>query len=112
MRRWLAVSEFRFVRLLAAASLGLLWSVGAIAHHSFSSIYDSGKTVTLTAIVREFQFINPHPMLIVEVRGDSGQPQTWRAEMDRPARPRAKAASAKECKRPPAVTIFWSRAGL
>ena len=37
---------------------------------------------------------------------------TWRAEIDRPHRPRAKAASAKECRRAPAVTIFCSSAGL
>jgi hypothetical protein len=32
--------------------------------------------------------------------------------MDRPLRPRAKAASAKEGSRAAAVTIFWSSAGL
>lgn len=53
-----------------------------MAHHTFSGIYDSGETVTLTATVREFQFINPHPFLIVEVRNDAGERQTWRAEMD------------------------------
>lgn len=82
MRKVSPVSEFWFARLLTTAALGLTWSSWAIAHHSFASIYDSGKTVTLTATVREFQFINPHPFLIVEVRNDAGERQTWRAEMD------------------------------
>ena len=51
MRKWLAVSEFPFLRLLAAGALGLPWSEWAIAHHSFASIYDSGKAVTLTLVL-------------------------------------------------------------
>jgi len=64
--------------LLGAA----LWSGAAPAHHSFSGIYDTGRSVTVTGRVREFQFVHPHPFLIVEVRGKSGEKQTWRAEMD------------------------------
>lgn len=59
-----------------------LWSGTAPAHHSFASIYDTGKSVTVTGSVREFQFVHPHPFLIVEVRGKSGEKQVWRAEMD------------------------------
>ncbi len=59
-----------------------LWSGTAPAHHSFASIYDTGKSVTVTGSVREFQFVHPHPFLVVEVRGKSGERQTWRAEMD------------------------------
>jgi hypothetical protein len=62
--------------------LATLWSAAVGAHHSFSGIYDSGRTVTMSATVREFQFIHPHPFLVVEVRGDAGEHQTWRAEMD------------------------------
>lgn len=62
--------------------MAAIWSGAAVAHHSFASVYDSGQTVTLTATVREFQFIHPHPILVVEVRNDAGGRQTWRAEMD------------------------------
>jgi hypothetical protein len=54
-----------------------IWSAAATAHHSFGSVYDTGTRVRLTGVVREFQFINPHPYLIVAVDG-----RTWRAEMD------------------------------
>jgi hypothetical protein len=74
MRRLVTVSE--------ALVLTAIWSGAAIAHHSFGSIYDSEKTVTLAATVREFHFIHPHPFLVVEVRTDAGERQTWRAEMD------------------------------
>ncbi len=80
MRNFSTVSESwprRWPALLLAAVSG-----GAAAHHSFSSIYDSAQTVTLTGTVREFLFIHPHPLLVVEVRGEGAQPQAWRAEMD------------------------------
>jgi hypothetical protein len=54
-----------------------LSSAGAAAHHSFGSVYDTASRMTLKGVVREFQFINPHPYLIVEV-----DEQSWRAEMD------------------------------
>jgi hypothetical protein len=63
-------------------ALASIWSAATLAHHSFANIYDSDKTVTLTATVREFQFIHPHPFLVVEVRNDAGERQIWRAEMD------------------------------
>lgn len=54
-----------------------LWTASAAAHHSFGSVYDTAARVTLRGVVREFQFVNPHPFLIVEV-----EKQSWRAEMD------------------------------
>ena len=78
---WLATQAWS-ARLLTAVALSVIWCGAAEAHHSFTSIYDSEKTVTLTATVLEFQFIHPHPFLVVEVRNESGERQTWRAEMD------------------------------
>jgi hypothetical protein len=82
VRGLLAVYETRIARAAAALVLAAICSGAAHAHHTFSGIYDSEKTVTLTATVREFQFIHPHPFLVVEVRNESGERQTWRAEMD------------------------------
>lgn len=82
MRNSMTVSDAGFARLATVLTLTAVWSGAAKAHHSFANIYDSAQTVTLTATVREFQFIHPHPFLIVEIRDDGGAPQTWRAEMD------------------------------
>jgi hypothetical protein len=59
--------------VLAAAPL--------LAHHSIQAIYDSSKQVTVEGAVREFQFINPHPYLIVSVT-EGGKTLDWRLEMD------------------------------
>jgi hypothetical protein len=65
-----------------AMLLAAVWSGAVIAHHSFTSIYDSDQTVKMTGTVREFLFIHPHPFLVVEIRNEAGASQTWRAEMD------------------------------
>jgi uncharacterized protein DUF6152 len=52
-----------------------------LAHHAISAIYDSSKRVSVEGTVREFQFINPHPLLIINV-SDGGTTLEWRLEMD------------------------------
>ena len=68
--------------LLVVTLLAAGWSGAAMAHHSFSNIYDTGQTLALTGTVREFLFVHPHPLLVVEVLDEAGKRQTWRAEMD------------------------------
>jgi len=57
--------------------LALVWASTALAHHSFASIYDSERSVTLDAVVSEFRFVHPHPILVIQAGNES-----WRAEMD------------------------------
>jgi hypothetical protein len=62
--------------------LSIAWAAVASAHHSFGSIYDSGRTVSFDGVVKEFLFVHPHPFLVVSVQGERGDAQTLRAEMD------------------------------
>ena len=59
-----------------------LTSVSASAHHSIASAYDESKRVNLDGIIRQFQFVNPHPFLVVEVKDNAGAMQLWQLEMD------------------------------
>ena len=52
------------------------------AHHAISAIYDNSKPITLRGTVSEFQFINPHPFVMMEVVDERGRAQTWQLEMD------------------------------
>ena len=63
------------------ALLAVVLGVTAHAHHSISAVYDSRKPVTLTGSVREFQFVNPHPWIGLDVTGADGVRQ-WRLELD------------------------------
>src|SRR4029434_4107638 len=64
--------------LAAAISAG---GVGVLAHHSLWVLYDSSRRVTLDGTVVEFQLVNPHPFLVIEVQ-DAGVARPWRLEMD------------------------------
>jgi hypothetical protein len=68
-------------RWLPAAVGILLSGAPGWAHHSIAGIYDSRNQVRLEATVVDFQFINPHPFVVVESI-ERGRPQQWRLEMD------------------------------
>ena len=64
---------------VAALALGAV----AAAHHSISSMYDNAKQRTFEARVAEFQFVNPHPYVVVAADPDStGTEQRYKFEMD------------------------------
>ena len=67
------------VGLVAA---GLIHGAAVAAHHSISAVYDSRKQATLTGSVREFQFVNPHPWIGLDVADDDGTMRRWRLELD------------------------------
>jgi hypothetical protein len=58
-----------------------LFVTGAEAHHSLSG-YDRDRNVRAEGVIQEFQFTNPHPVLIIWVTAPSSAPQMWRLEMD------------------------------
>jgi hypothetical protein len=63
---------------LALAAAVLLASASAHAHHSISAVYLS-RQASVEGVVTEFQFVNPHPFVIVTVEADG---LSWRLEMD------------------------------
>ena len=38
--------------------------------------------MTIEGIVVEFQLVNPHPFLFIDVKGGTGEAQRWQLEMD------------------------------
>ena len=59
-----------------------LLSIATQAHHSISAVYDDSQRVTIEGVVTQFQFVNPHPLVVMDVKGDDGKTQQWRLEMD------------------------------
>ena len=39
--------------------------------------------MTMSAVVKQWRFINPHPLILVEVATPGGPPQAWTLEMDK-----------------------------
>jgi hypothetical protein len=70
-------------RAMLALAVGVaVGGVVAQAHHSISSVYDNTRPVTIDGTVAQFQLINPHPILLVDVKDGAGTVQQWRGEMD------------------------------
>src|SRR4051812_43962607 len=74
----------RILIAMAAAAAGLAMQAGpAAAHHSFAVFFDQDKTVSLSGVVKDFQFSNPHGVVtFVVARG--GKEETWKAETNAP----------------------------
>jgi Family of unknown function (DUF6152) len=59
-------------------------SGSAFAHHG-AAAYDSSKMVTVTGTVTDFQFINPHVMITMDVKDPStGKIEKWEGELTSP----------------------------
>jgi uncharacterized protein DUF6152 len=50
------------------------------AHHSFSAVYDDKRTISVTGVVTEFRFVNPHALMAVNVTDDAGKVVKWTVE--------------------------------
>jgi len=66
-----------------AAALGLAAVAPAVAHHSYAS-FDRSKEVTLTGVVKEFQWNNPHAWIQITVADDKGRQTEWGVECGSP----------------------------
>ena len=61
-----------------------LVSIPGLAHHS-STMFDRDKEITVTGIVKEFQYTNPHSWLIIEVTNEDGSTTNWGFEAEGPS---------------------------
>ena len=76
MRKTLLFSLFSFGVLL-------ILSGTALAHHG-SAAYDMSKSVSVTGRVTEFQFVNPHVLISMDVKDPSGKVEKWEGELTSP----------------------------
>jgi hypothetical protein len=68
---------------IALAAALLVLTVPARAHHG-TGTYDSTRSVTLSGVVTEFAFVNPHASLFFDVKDASGALVNWAIEMNSP----------------------------
>ena len=73
--------------MFAVGTMALLSAaVPALAHHSFSAVYDGNKPVTLRGFVSKLGWQNPHAHIYVDVRTRPPARWTnWRSTFCRPA---------------------------
>lgn len=60
---------------------GLLLGLGGLAnaHHSIA-IYDSEHPIELSGTVVEWQFVNPHTIIVLETTDENGEKTIWSVE--------------------------------
>jgi hypothetical protein len=73
----------RFMAVLLGAAVLLVLTRPIFAHHGRSN-YDMTGTVTVKGIVTEFQWVNPHALILVDVTGEDGKVEKWVGETNSP----------------------------
>ena len=73
------------VTFIVLIVLMLLASSAAFAHHGTAN-YDTNKTVTVKGAVTDFQFINPHVLIALDVKDDKGKVVNWQGALTSPNR--------------------------
>jgi Family of unknown function (DUF6152) len=71
--------------LIAVIAAFLVISIPAFAHHG-DAAYDTTKSVTVKGTVTDFQFINPHVEIFMNVKDASGAVVKWQGELTSPNR--------------------------
>jgi hypothetical protein len=72
-----------FAFVVLACSL-LMAKLPALAHHSFSAVFDDKKPIKLTGTVTKLEWQNPHTWFYMDVKDDSGKATNWGMEMGSP----------------------------
>ena len=62
----------------------LVPGVALRAHHSPSAIFDMKKPVTLTGIMTKVDWVNPHIVMFMDVKGTDGAVVNWKFESNPP----------------------------
>ncbi|MEJ1963965.1 MAG: DUF6152 family protein [Gammaproteobacteria bacterium] len=77
------------MRIRLSIQLALLSAVlvpaAALAHHSFAVFFDGNKSITITGVVTEFKFVNPHGVIVLNVKNAAGAMEEWKVETNSPS---------------------------
>ena len=74
-------------RMASFALLVGIMTIGSVAfaHHGTAN-YDTSKTVTVKGSVTDFQFINPHVLIVMDAKDEGGKIEKWQGEVTSPNR--------------------------
>ena len=72
----------RLMRLIGIGVWGLLVtaSAPALAHHS-TAMYNMASPVTVSGVVKRFEWTNPHAFVFLDVKDEKGNMVEWEVEM-------------------------------
>jgi hypothetical protein len=73
----------KILAVFLGATALLLASGPVLAHHGRSN-YDVASTATVKGIVTDFQWTNPHALILLDVTDETGKVEKWIAETNSP----------------------------
>jgi hypothetical protein len=71
---------------LTLIAVVLLAFAGTVSAHHGSAAYEMEKSVTVQGKITDFQFVNPHVLIFMDVKGDDGKLTNWAGELTSPNR--------------------------
>src|SRR5262245_46099115 len=80
------------------------------AHHAIGAVYDASQRVTLEGTITAFHFVNPHPLVEMQVVATDGQAESWRLEFDNLRELTDAGMSGETFKAGDRITVVGSRA--
>jgi len=69
-------------RMLPVVVACALSGLATEAHHSIFAVYDPEQRTTIEGVLDEVHFVNPHPLILIDVNGGDGNVERWQLEMD------------------------------
>ena len=69
--------RLKWVALVGIAALSLTLSRPSAAHHGQAGLFDEARTIELKGAVKQWSFVNPHPILLLEVTDETGVKAEW-----------------------------------
>jgi hypothetical protein len=74
----------KMLMIIAFINTLFLGATSSLAHHS-ATMFDKSKSITVTGVVKEFQYTNPHSWIIVTVTDEEGNKVNWGFEAEGPS---------------------------
>ena len=71
-------------RLTGIVLAGVLLAAGPVAAHHSGAMFDRSKSVTLTGVLKQFHYVNPHGWIDLEVTDPAGKTELWSIETTAP----------------------------
>lgn len=62
-------------------AVALLSATALLAHHGSNVSYQLDKTITVSGTVTEWEFVNPHPQIYLDVKDEQGAVAHWAVEL-------------------------------
>jgi Family of unknown function (DUF6152) len=73
--------DMKWQLMIAMAVLCLVTAPRPTSAHHSTAMYDNEHPITVTGVVKKFDWTNPHAFVFLEVKDPKGNPVEWEVEM-------------------------------